>query len=306
MEVALHNSSSPCLAERCDLPEFFIVDECRKNLFLDSGLQEHFRIQVGPYSATAQHIAGVVRGCPSARLTFLLPRRVQFARHLQDSPSIAISFSPRFLKLDLDAASITLEDIDLARARELAPFLFQEYLDFTFGPLDFIRLRELVDAMRSESRERAFGSSEILRGLLLQLIGLTCRRFEMDILRLAATYARQPRRRDAFGRVTRYIGEHLTDDISLADAASAAFLSPNHLAHLLKKETGHTFTELVTERRLARARELLARTTNRIADIAHACGFADEAYFTRRFKRWSGLSPRAYRANQSKKSVTQS
>jgi AraC-like DNA-binding protein len=154
---------------------------------------------------------------------------------------------------------------------------------------------DLVDAMMSESRETAFGSPEILRGMLLQLIGLTCRHFEAELLRVGATYAQVPRRHDALARVGRYIREHWADNLSLTGAARAAFLSPNHLAHLLKKETGKTFTELVTDRRLERARELLDRTTERIADIAHECGFADEAYFTRRFKQWSGLAPRAYR-----------
>jgi AraC-like DNA-binding protein len=33
----------------------------------------------------------------------------------------------------------------------------------------------------------------------------------------------------------------------------------------------------------------------RIADVAHATGFSDEGYFTRRFKQWYGTSPRAFR-----------
>ena len=51
----------------------------------------------------------------------------------------------------------------------------------------------------------------------------------------------------------------------------------------------------MTERRLERAQELLANTATRIAEVAYASGFADEAYFTRRFRQWFGMSPRAYR-----------
>jgi AraC-like DNA-binding protein len=64
---------------------------------------------------------------------------------------------------------------------------------------------------------------------------------------------------------------------------------------LLKKETGKSFTELVTERRMERAQDLLTNTAMRIADVAHATGFSDEGYFTRRFKQWHGSSPRAFR-----------
>ena len=96
----------------------------------------------------------------------------------------------------------------------------------------------------------------------------------------------------------RYLRDELAGEPTLADAAEAASLSPNYLAHLVKKETGKTFTELLTERRLALAQELLLATGERIGEIARRCGFADEAYFARRFRQWHGLSPRAWRAQQ--------
>jgi AraC-like DNA-binding protein len=96
-------------------------------------------------------------------------------------------------------------------------------------------------------------------------------------------------------RVARYIRDNLSRELSLTEAAAAAFLSPNYLAHLLKNEVGKTFTDLVTERRMERAQELLANTSMRIADVAHASGFADEGYFARRFRQWFGTTPRQYR-----------
>ena len=69
----------------------------------------------------------------------------------------------------------------------------------------------------------------------------------------------------------------------------------NYLAHLLKKETGKTFTDLVTERRMEKAQELLAHTTLRIAEVAEAVGFEDEAYFARRFRQCLKIAPREYR-----------
>jgi AraC-like DNA-binding protein len=146
-----------------------------------------------------------------------------------------------------------------------------------------------------ENRERRFGSLEILRGKLLQLIGMTCRRHEIELLRLAAARTNSSGRREALLRVSRYIRDNIAQEMSLTDAAAAAYLSPNYLAHLLKKEIGKSFTELVTERRMERAQELLTNTRMRIAEVAHATGFADEGYFTRRFRQWYGSSPRAFR-----------
>lgn len=101
--------------------------------------------------------------------------------------------------------------------------------------------------------------------------------------------------RDALTRVTSYISEHAMEHISLRQAAAATFLSQGYLTRLLKKELGRSFVELVTDRRLERARELLAHTRLRIGEIARLCGFEDEAYFTRRFRQWFGQSPSQWR-----------
>jgi len=96
--------------------------------------------------------------------------------------------------------------------------------------------------------------------------------------------------------VMAYVREHLHEEMSLNEAAGAAMLSPNYLAHLLKKQTGRTFTELVTARRLERAKELLLTSSARIADIAEQCGFGDAVYFSRRFRLQVGSTPRQFRA----------
>jgi AraC-like DNA-binding protein len=64
---------------------------------------------------------------------------------------------------------------------------------------------------------------------------------------------------------------------------------------LLKKQTGLAFVDWLTVRRMERARELLAHTDDRVGTVAHGVGFADEAYFTRRFKQRFGIAPTAYR-----------
>jgi AraC-like DNA-binding protein len=128
------------------------------------------------------------------------------------------------------------------------------------------------------------------------MIAAVCQRHERDLMRMAAEQAQRRSRRDALSRVIRHVRENLTQRISLADAAAAAALSPNYLAHLLKKETGKTFTDLVTERRMEKAQELLAHTTLRVSEIAEAVGFEDGAYFARRFKQCYGVAPRDYRS----------
>ncbi len=283
------------MVERSDHLDFDIRDQAARAPLTHPHKHEYFQIQANLGGDTQQHIGGAVRPFPANTLTFILPHRVHLIPHPVDSHFIVVNFSQRFLRPELDVDPLDLEDVPATQAPELTPFRFQEYLDFTFDAAGFETQRQLIQAMQRENAVRRFGSLELIRGQLLQLLALTCRQWETELLRLSSSQANQTSRRDSMSRVVRYIREHLGSEVGLNDAAAAAFLSPNYLAHLIKKETGKTFTELVTERRLERAQELLMATNARIGDIARQCGFADEAYFTRRFRQWHGQSPRQWR-----------
>jgi AraC-like DNA-binding protein len=158
-----------------------------------------------------------------------------------------------------------------------------------------VRLRQWLDEMVTYNTRRSFGGMAMLKGIVRQIIGLVCLRFEQDLSQLALAQNGRVSRHDALQRVVRYVRDNLAQPISLADAASAAFLSPNYLANLLKKETGQTLMELVAERRIARAKELLVGSSAQIREIARQCGYTDEAYFTRRFRQLVGCTPRGFR-----------
>ena len=293
--MQINSVKTYAMVERSDHLDFDIRDETARALVTVPHKHEFFQIQANLGGDRQQHIGGSVRPFPERTLAFVLPHRVHLIPHRPESHFMLINFSQRFLRPDLQVDPLDLEDVSVTLAPELAPFRFQEYVDFTFNEASFVAVRQLLEAMRQENKLRRFGSLEIIRGMLFQLLGLTCRAWETDLLRLASSQAQQTSRRDSMARVIRYVREHLTEEITLNDVAAAAFLSPNYLAHLVKKETGKTFTEIVTERRLEKARELLMSSGARIGDIAHQCGFADEAYFTRRFRQWFEVSPRRWR-----------
>lgn len=282
------------MGERDDYLEFDIRDQSVRAPVTRPHRHEYFQIMVTLEGSAQQTIGGAVRPVQRGTLTFVLPYRVHLVPLPKGSRYIVLNFSQRFLRPELDVDPLDLEDVPVSKVPELAPFLYQEYTDFTLSSTDLDEAETMLSQMMSENSERRFGSLEILRGMLLQLIGLTCRRNETELLRLSQEKTRTSRH-DALQRVTRYIRENLAQDLNLTDAAATVFLSPNYLAHLLKNELGKTFTDLVTERRMERAQELLANTAMRIADVAHASGFADEGYFTRRFRQWLGTTPRLYR-----------
>jgi AraC-like DNA-binding protein len=58
---------------------------------------------------------------------------------------------------------------------------------------------------------------------------------------------------------------------------------------------GINFTRLGNGERLVRAVHLLASSDMKITDVAHGLGYSDHAHFTRAFRRWTGMPPRAFR-----------
>ena len=98
------------------------------------------------------------------------------------------------------------------------------------------------------------------------------------------------------GRAVSYMEEHLGEPLDRDSVARAAGLSGSHFSHLIREKTGRTFTDLMAQYRVDRAKILLRRTGTSIIQIAMDCGFEDQSYFTRVFKRYVGTTPRVYRA----------
>jgi AraC-like DNA-binding protein len=100
--------------------------------------------------------------------------------------------------------------------------------------------------------------------------------------------------------VLRFIEVHLSDpQLSTAMVARGCGISPRYLSFLLRlRET--SFSELVWDQRLAKARDWLGRTDPRdisISEIAYGVGFKSPAHFSRMFKRVFGANPRDYRGD---------
>jgi AraC-like DNA-binding protein len=287
------------MQQRSDRMDFYIRDKSARPALTSPHRHEYFQIQINLGGDTVQHIGGAIRPFPRNTLAFILPHRLHVIPHPENSNFVLINFSQEFLLHHLQCDPMDLEDVSLTEAPELAPFRFQEHLDFILGDADFAQVTALLDRMREADQTRQLGSGSILRGYLLQLIGTVCNLFEPQLLGLSANKAERRGRRDAMGRVMEYIRAHIADPaMTLTDAAAAAFLSPNYLTHLLRKETGSTFSELVLERRMRLARTHLMNSQKPLSHIAEICGFADEAYFSRRFRKAHGVPPGQFRREQ--------
>lgn len=93
-----------------------------------------------------------------------------------------------------------------------------------------------------------------------------------------------------------YLREHLDRELSREEVARHVGVSPGHLTQLLKERTGRSFVELLREARVQAACKMLVEGTRPLSEIASACGFCDQSYFTHVFRDMRGMTPRQYRA----------
>ena len=96
-------------------------------------------------------------------------------------------------------------------------------------------------------------------------------------------------------RALDHIAANLAGPLSLEALAGVAGLSRSRFAELFRKHAGRSPAEYVEDQRAERARELLGITSRSVGQIAEEAGFADPFYFSSRFKKRFGVSPRAYR-----------
>jgi AraC family transcriptional regulator len=96
-------------------------------------------------------------------------------------------------------------------------------------------------------------------------------------------------------RVLDYIAENLDQDITVAQLASVACLSPSHFASMFTVTMGLAPHRYVSRQRLQGAMTLLADGKQSLSDIALSCRFSSQASFNRAFRRAIGVTPGAYR-----------
>jgi AraC family transcriptional regulator len=85
------------------------------------------------------------------------------------------------------------------------------------------------------------------------------------------------------------------EPLVMAELAATAGVDPSHLAKVFRAHTGMTPSEYVRSQRVTWARSQLLGSTDSLATIALAAGFADQSHFTRSFRRLVGTSPGRFR-----------
>jgi two-component system response regulator YesN len=101
--------------------------------------------------------------------------------------------------------------------------------------------------------------------------------------------------RNSIIKATQYVQQYYHLEISLQSISSFVHLSKNYFANLFKKEMGESFLEHLTRIRIEKAKTLLTGEL-KTADIGNLVGIPDPKYFSKVFKKITGISPYEYRS----------
>ena len=93
-----------------------------------------------------------------------------------------------------------------------------------------------------------------------------------------------------------YIQQNIFKDISLVDAADNAGITSQYLSGKFKEKFGINFIDFMTEHRINYARYLLITSNESIKQISASVGYSDPNYFSRVFKKVTGVSPKQCRS----------
>lgn len=101
--------------------------------------------------------------------------------------------------------------------------------------------------------------------------------------------------------VLNYIEKNYQDGVTLEEAAEHVHISPFYLSKLFKKELKINFISYVMERKIEKAKDLLENTDMPVLNIAMELNYKEANYFSKVFKKVTGMTPSAYRKKSEKR-----
>lgn len=113
--------------------------------------------------------------------------------------------------------------------------------------------------------------------------------------RMSAVAESEKQEERAITGITRYLQEHLSEEMSLSVLAEEFHLNAQYISQLFKSEIGVGFLAYLTNIRMEKAKKLLLSTSLSVAEVAEQSGYGDYRVFTKVFKKAEGITPSQFR-----------
>lgn len=151
-------------------------------------------------------------------------------------------------------------------------------------------VRDLVQRIFQERKEKQIGHKQICRALVLELLVHLYREHLVQTLTQRDSLRRK-RNLERLNTVLRYIEGHYTQPIPNAKLAEMACLSEDRFGHLFREGVGCSPRKYINEMRLKKAMNLLQTGKYTVTEVAEAVGFRDYNHFGRLFRRQYNCTP---------------
>lgn len=95
--------------------------------------------------------------------------------------------------------------------------------------------------------------------------------------------------------IKKIIKNRFAEELTISQIAEEVYLTPTYICSIFKQETGETILEYITNIRMEQAKAFLEDLSNKTGDVCGLVGYKSQSYFSRRFKKYTGMSPKKYR-----------
>ena len=146
-------------------------------------------------------------------------------------------------------------------------------------------IRTLLELMVMEYADQKADTQRILKAMLQALMLEIARRYKIE------KTGNVPK--SLSDRILEYMDDH-SDIVTLKEIAAKFNYHPNYISTLLHRNTGRKFSEVLLEKRMARAVLLMKNTSLSVEEIAAILGYGDQSSFYKAFKSYFHVSPREY------------
>ena len=96
-------------------------------------------------------------------------------------------------------------------------------------------------------------------------------------------------------RIKKYVSDHIYEDIMQDDVANEVFITSTHIRRIFKKQTGETFLQYITRKKMEKAVELLRDPKYKVYQVGEVLGYKTPRYFSKLFRNFTGYYPNQYR-----------
>lgn len=98
-------------------------------------------------------------------------------------------------------------------------------------------------------------------------------------------------------KLKEYINNNLDQNLTRKELASQIYLSESYVSHLFTKETGEPLADYIANCKIELAKQLLSSNAYPVSVVAMKAGYSNFSYFSKLFKKKTGLTPNEYRKN---------